>query len=102
MTSAKSLATVEITDSNTRRQQVTEGGVEVDAETGKKIYKGKMQEIGLVHSKRAGPMKNVENLRVTVRFDYAPDICKDYKYILLSVIFHVLTVQRDRLLRLWR
>ncbi len=30
-------------------------------------------------SNRKGPMRAPENLRVTVRWDYQPDICKDYK-----------------------
>jgi len=28
---------------------------------------------------KAGPIKGITNLRVTCRFDYQPDICKDYK-----------------------
>lgn len=35
-----------------------------------------MYILGLV---RRGPIRAPENLRATVRWDYQPDICKDYK-----------------------
>lgn len=82
--SEKMFATVDLSENQAEKKREVEregqeGGTEIDPVTGKKIYKGKLKEIGLVHSKFAGPMKSVENLRVTVRFDYQPDICKDYK-----------------------
>ena len=97
---ARDVAAVDMSENLVEKAKIaTEGGTEIDPTTGKKIYKGALKEIGLVHnSKIAGyilpistlsrsfpnllvcsPMKSVENLRVTVRFDYQPDICKDYK-----------------------
>ena len=34
---------------------------------------------GKMHSTRAGPVQAPSNLRAICRFDYQPDICKDYK-----------------------
>ncbi|MGH0154477.1 UNVERIFIED_CONTAM: hypothetical protein FKN15_046837 [Acipenser sinensis] len=33
----------------------------------------------LPHSDRTGPIRAPDHLRATVRWDYQPDICKDYK-----------------------
>jgi len=54
-------------------------------------------------SNRKGPIRAPDNLRVTVRWDYQPDICKDYKetgfcgfggsYISICVSFDTFVVQ---------
>ncbi|GJJ76125.1 RING finger protein 113A [Entomortierella parvispora] len=43
-------------------------------------YKSHIQKGEVTNSKiRVGPMRASSNIRVTNRFDYQPDICKDYK-----------------------
>ncbi|KAK3824022.1 MAG: hypothetical protein J3R72DRAFT_458623 [Linnemannia gamsii] len=43
-------------------------------------YKSHIQKGEVANSKiRVGPMRASSNIRVTNRFDYQPDICKDYK-----------------------
>ncbi|KAG0203511.1 hypothetical protein BGX28_004230 [Mortierella sp. GBA30] len=43
-------------------------------------YKSHVQKSEVTNSKiRIGPMRASANIRVTNRFDYQPDICKDYK-----------------------
>uniref|UniRef100_A0A6B2L7U4 Uncharacterized protein n=1 Tax=Arcella intermedia TaxID=1963864 RepID=A0A6B2L7U4_9EUKA len=52
----------------------------VDEATGKRIYRGlEAYTKPVIKPRMAGPNKSVDNLRVTCRFDYQPDICKDYK-----------------------
>jgi len=61
-----------------------------DAEKAESVYRGlagykdwieKRDQSGLSKGTgiRAGPIRAPSNLRMTVRFDYQPDLCKDYK-----------------------
>jgi RING finger protein 113A len=61
-----------------------------EAESAEKLYKGmttyhdlfeQKEKVGLGKGMgiRAGPMRTVTNIRVTSRFDYQQDLCKDYK-----------------------
>lgn len=57
--SEKTFATVDLSENLAEKAREVEadqreGGTEIDPVTGKKIYKGKLKEIGLVHSKFAG------------------------------------------------
>jgi len=51
----------------------------IDEATGKKSYQGLEAYTKPTLKGKAGPIKGITNLRVTCRFDYQPDICKDYK-----------------------
>lgn len=62
-------------------------GAAMDGPDGKKLYTGtanyqKLVEKRDVMDRKAssiGPIKAPTNVRITCRFDYQPDICKDYK-----------------------
>lgn len=45
----------------------------------KDIYTGKHYYDSYTDTKPTGPIRMTQNLRSTDRFDYAPDVCKDYK-----------------------
>lgn len=47
-----------------------------ETNTTEKIYKGQTKTVNKFH---AGPLRAAANIRTTCRFDYQPDICKDYK-----------------------
>jgi len=51
----------------------------IDEATGKMSYQGLEAYTKPTLKGKAGPIKGITNLRVTCRFDYQPDICKDYK-----------------------
>eukprot|EP01125_Pyxidicula_operculata_P008542 TRINITY_DN2859_c1_g1_i1.p1 TRINITY_DN2859_c1_g1~~TRINITY_DN2859_c1_g1_i1.p1 ORF type:complete len:342 (+),score=109.39 TRINITY_DN2859_c1_g1_i1:21-1046(+) len=78
--SSDQLATAELEqkDEKTKTKEEIEAS-KVD-KRGKRVYRGldaytKTSEKG----RFAGPKRGSSNLRVTCRFDYQPDICKDYK-----------------------
>ncbi|KAG0364074.1 hypothetical protein BC939DRAFT_423570 [Gamsiella multidivaricata] len=69
-----------------RHLRAVENGLEDTAAGGDGLYKGMaaykshIQKGEVTNSKiRVGPMRASSNIRVTNRFDYQPDICKDYK-----------------------
>jgi len=63
-----------------KKEQDAEKLTKIDPATGKKVYRGLDAYLKpVVQSRMAGPNKSANNLRVTCRFDYQPDICKDYK-----------------------
>jgi len=52
----------------------------IDEASGKRIYLGMdAYTKPNVQPRAAGPSKATSNLRITCRFDYQPDVCKDYK-----------------------
>ncbi|KAG0015659.1 hypothetical protein BGZ80_009720 [Entomortierella chlamydospora] len=65
-----------------RHMRAIENGLEDTDGTykGMAAYKSHIQKSETTNSKiRVGPMRASANIRVTNRFDYQPDICKDYK-----------------------
>ncbi|KAF9425674.1 hypothetical protein BGZ76_003122 [Entomortierella beljakovae] len=64
-----------------RHMRAVENGLEdTDTYKGMAAYKSHVQKSETTNSKiRIGPMRASANIRVTNRFDYQPDICKDYK-----------------------
>ncbi|CAH8458578.1 unnamed protein product [Heterobilharzia americana] len=86
-------ATSEIdTDMKCDAQSIFERAQKVNQETqDRKLYKGMNNYAQYIEKKdtvmgnassgfnRKGPMRAPANLRATVRWDYQPDICKDYK-----------------------
>ncbi|CAH8457892.1 unnamed protein product [Schistosoma intercalatum] len=86
-------ATVEIdTDVNCDAQAIFEKAQKLNQEShNRNIYKGLNNYAQYIEKKdtvmgnassgfnRKGPMRAPANLRATVRWDYQPDICKDYK-----------------------
>ncbi|KAG0073623.1 hypothetical protein BGZ93_008899 [Podila epicladia] len=68
-----------------RHMRAVEAGVEDPADNnglykGMAGYKSHIQKGETTNSKiKVGPMRASANIRVTNRFDYQPDICKDYK-----------------------
>ena len=51
-----------------------------------------------------GPVRAPAHLRVSVRWDYQPDICKDYKetgLLFLNKIFNLFSILSFRLLWFW-
>lgn len=49
------------------------------SEDGKELYRGMGGYKQYVQTKSAGPLRTTTHVRSSVRFDYQPDICKDYK-----------------------
>ncbi|KAG0044042.1 hypothetical protein BGZ83_010725 [Gryganskiella cystojenkinii] len=71
-----------------RHMRAVEHGIDEPSSTGgddglykgMAAYKSHIQKGEVTNSKiRVGPMRASGNIRVTNRFDYQPDICKDYK-----------------------
>lgn len=71
-----------------REKELKEGDVITDPDDprlkdGKTTYKGLAAYSSHIEKKpsmiKAGPIKGASNIRVTTRFDYQPDLCKDYK-----------------------
>jgi RING finger protein 113A len=62
-----------------KKEETEEVGDKIDEATGKRIYQGLDAYTKPTVRAKAGPIKGITNLRVTCRFDYQPDICKDYK-----------------------
>jgi len=63
-----------------KKTQIKEIKEIIDEATGKKSYQGlDAYTKPSIKGSKAGPIKGITNLRVTCRFDYQPDICKDYK-----------------------
>ncbi|KAF9578528.1 hypothetical protein BGW38_005621 [Lunasporangiospora selenospora] len=61
-------------------RNVENGGEDEGLYKGMAGYKSFIQKSETTNSKiRVGPMRASANIRVTNRFDYQPDICKDYK-----------------------
>lgn len=65
-------------DDNNNNNYTAKGaeGNSVVAPTNDGIYRGERKEVNAFH---AGPIRAAAHVRVTARFDYQPDICKDYK-----------------------
>ena len=64
------------TNNKTNPNNSTSGTSSNETNTTEKIYKGQTKTINKFH---AGPLRAAANIRTTCRFDYQPDICKDYK-----------------------
>jgi len=62
-----------------KSKQAAEVKEKIDEVTGKRSYQGLEAYTKPTLKGKAGPIKGITNLRVTCRFDYQPDICKDYK-----------------------
>lgn len=59
-----------------QKNDLVEGRTEINENSNKKLYEGNKEK----RSKfLAGPLKAPTFVRTTSRFDYQPDICKDYK-----------------------
>lgn len=71
-----------------REKELKEGDVITDPDDPRlkdapKIYKGLAAYSSHIEKKppaiKTGPMQGSSNIRITTRFDYQPDLCKDYK-----------------------
>lgn len=76
--SSSSSAIEKESDKSKNKNNVKDNNSNEDTTQSKKIYKG-AKESQLRNKFLAGPLKAPTFVRTTCRFDYQPDICKDYK-----------------------